>query len=1224
MGPRFISGSGGDGYNDHGLLAGLSDDDHLQYLITSAIRLADAPTSGINKTGPTSGDVFTLVNAGSGAALYIQQTGTTSDADAAVDIVNTGNVGRGLSVFTETPDPSLPLAQFSALADTFDEPILLITHADPRGLAIDVRGDGYLSGILDGPMALTFTGMGENPIELGNTGIYVESDVFYFVDSNGEKHTFSLDEKVKVSINDTTTDYLINKLVAGPNVTISELFDGSDESIMISSTVSGAGVASDGYFPFIEVDELEMGGAGSGVVPNTIDEEVATSITRIGYNNFAIGDGTLEIKGLTLRSTIDSELAPSITYTVIKDAELIDDDVPNTVLSGGTLIFEDEPTTEVETFIGGNRKDGEIQFTTGAIDFDSSKFTSVDSNPDGYFFFIFAGDHTLDTKTIVVNRLTVGSRILNILFTYPTCSFTGLPQTAVRAGQTFPVTVLTAVDGYASAISVTADAGDAIQSQVALTEGAPGVWTGTVTARTGQPNGFADINATASDIFANSVTNSTTDTGDPLVLFDNDFPVIETFEEGTDLIYPDGQTCLAYGEDVDAYMTASDFTEILYSSPTGRFTIPDPTVYAENKKITWDVGVTGIEENAGCGALTTSNYRIRVRKGSNCSETTRDLQVRLDDTPPRITSIRWRRNNSGQYNLTSPTLCNGTHGIRFIFDDCLLEIPEITIRDPNKGVLSVLSGATPGTTFTATLTVDNPPDTNGCTEFVLNTAINCSHKLPFAVDPIDNDDEGFCIDVVPPDIHSVEIDVDLIDGYWNDGYDGYNVMDDDADNQDNTDQACELDFSSGVQRITSNDILTRHGESVYVTVRMNAPIETGDTCLFDASPWGASVSLSIPQYDDYLYQGQFATALGSTRNDDQGRAIGRASKFHETGEFATVTDLGECNDTAYNFDVLSANGIDDVASTIPFTTDGTVGAEFDVSTDSFRAFIIGRTIKIEDDNSTATYRTVTDANNGTISCDGGSLAGFTVAQNARAVPLSVSDAEIAAWDVNNGLVAYINDGAFTHLTLIDFANPEAFSQHLTNEQLTQNNAGTVDLDLFRANFWGSKISVPNTGGGSEANPTGALNSKYVWRSKRIRLTTNPTGVQGTNLRFMVFGFSAGTTYRNVNISATSDWDQNANKFNLGNNDSQIEVRICTDDPFASAPPYTKANWYETREFEVSPQAGFKFGKSKDINLVFDPPSTDIIDKDIYIEITLITNGSGKAPQIDMIGMSYLT
>ena len=68
LGRRFNSGSGVD---DHGLLTGLLDDDHPQYLITTAIRILTSPTSGIEKTGTGAGDVFTLINAGTGSALFI-------------------------------------------------------------------------------------------------------------------------------------------------------------------------------------------------------------------------------------------------------------------------------------------------------------------------------------------------------------------------------------------------------------------------------------------------------------------------------------------------------------------------------------------------------------------------------------------------------------------------------------------------------------------------------------------------------------------------------------------------------------------------------------------------------------------------------------------------------------------------------------------------------------------------------------------------------------------------------------------------------------------------------------------------------------------------------------------------------------------------------------------------------------------------------------------------
>lgn len=50
----------------------------------------------------------------------------------------------------------------------------------------------------------------------------------------------STDELVKVSSNDTTSDYLGTKLVAGAHVTILENNDGSNETLTISSVISGS------------------------------------------------------------------------------------------------------------------------------------------------------------------------------------------------------------------------------------------------------------------------------------------------------------------------------------------------------------------------------------------------------------------------------------------------------------------------------------------------------------------------------------------------------------------------------------------------------------------------------------------------------------------------------------------------------------------------------------------------------------------------------------------------------------------------------------------------------------------------------------------------------------------------------------------------------------------------------------------------------------------------
>lgn len=322
IGRHYTTSDGYGGITDHGLLSGLADDDHSQYLITSDIRVESSPVSGINKTGSTSGDVFSLINAGSGAALYIEQTETTSDADGAIDIDNTGNAGRAIAVFSNNSDPLLPLVQFSALDSSFDEPILLLTHQDPRGVALDVRGDGYLSGMLSGPMAITFTGLSENPIELGKSGVYSENDIFYYIDSEGIKHTFSLDEKVKVSSSDTTSEFLIDKLSAGSNITITQSDGGGNESLTISSS------AADGYID-----------AGCNIIVDTRDD---------GYKEISLDIQSIAGDGLVVDSTVG---CPRLAVQLDAYQVGYDD-------SGNAYIFADniqDAITEIDGYLSGGR-----------------------------------------------------------------------------------------------------------------------------------------------------------------------------------------------------------------------------------------------------------------------------------------------------------------------------------------------------------------------------------------------------------------------------------------------------------------------------------------------------------------------------------------------------------------------------------------------------------------------------------------------------------------------------------------------------------------------------------------------------------------------------------------------------------------------------------------------------------------------------------------------------
>lgn len=56
------------------------------------------------------------------------------------------------------------------------------------------------------------------------------------------------DEKVKVSSNDTTTDYLFNKVVAGSGITITEINDGGNEDVQIATSLT---LATGSYTPTV-------------------------------------------------------------------------------------------------------------------------------------------------------------------------------------------------------------------------------------------------------------------------------------------------------------------------------------------------------------------------------------------------------------------------------------------------------------------------------------------------------------------------------------------------------------------------------------------------------------------------------------------------------------------------------------------------------------------------------------------------------------------------------------------------------------------------------------------------------------------------------------------------------------------------------------------------------------------------------------------------------------
>jgi hypothetical protein len=81
---------------------------------------------------------------------------------------------------------------------------------------------------------VVFEDVGADPVVIG--GVRFNAGNFRMMDQVGVFNPRGTDEKAKVSANDTTAGYLNGKLVAGPNIILTELNNGSNESLQIEAS----------------------------------------------------------------------------------------------------------------------------------------------------------------------------------------------------------------------------------------------------------------------------------------------------------------------------------------------------------------------------------------------------------------------------------------------------------------------------------------------------------------------------------------------------------------------------------------------------------------------------------------------------------------------------------------------------------------------------------------------------------------------------------------------------------------------------------------------------------------------------------------------------------------------------------------------------------------------------------------------------------------------------
>jgi hypothetical protein len=261
-------------------------------------------------------------------------------------------------------------------------------------------------------------------------------------------------------------------------------------------------------------------------------------------------------------------------------------------------------------------------------------------------------------------------------------------------------------------------------------------------------------------------------------------------------------------------------------------------------------------------------------------------------------------------------------------------------------------------------------------------------------------------------------------------------------------------------------------------------------------------------------------------------------------------------------------------------------------------------------------------------------ATVTTVGSATSVPLSargfnpqtsfsLNGAATKVTDTSVGWVPWHNFFAFNAPIFIDFSDPEAVSQHMTNDQLNENVITTASV--LPAAFKGGMLSVPNTNGGTSDNPTALANTTYRWRSKKIKFGS----FLGLSPAFHVFAFAPGTAYKNVEVTSTSVWDTDLglspfNQSGLTASAPNIDIRISADATATGPTAPFSTDWFLTTDTNVSSSGiSNKFGKTKDI-LVNWGNGDNIALGEVFLEIDLITNGSGKAPIVSIVGFSYFS
>lgn len=203
--------------------------------------------------------------------------------------------------------------------------------------------------------------------------------------------------------------------------------------------------------------------------------------------------------------------------------------------------------------------------------------------------------------------------------------------------------------------------------------------------------------------------------GTNTVKLNNLYPLVESMDQDS-ITYPGSQEAIKNSETVTIHSTCSDYDTIAYSSPTGELTIPDSSVYSEDK--------AGVQRSSGNYNITNDNYRISATRNANDATTTENVCVYIAHVDPEISMSHSAYLRSGGNDDTSAQ----NYTITLNSNQRLIDIP--TVDDPPAGAGTWVGSWIDGgdsTSFTRTLQVHDD-DTKGSYSWGSLSATNLAEK----------------------------------------------------------------------------------------------------------------------------------------------------------------------------------------------------------------------------------------------------------------------------------------------------------------------------------------------------------------------------------------------------------------------------------------------------------------------------------------------------------------